>query len=153
MPFFIGHTHAHGMVELGYLLEPADLKSNPNILDKIILEKSSIQSLAGRHAHHTKPHHLMRKVFGDSISGHSNISVVPSSMDPEPDNVSYFSGGYTTQNYHYKADKNDKGLDVIQIEIPKEFRHIEESRRYLVKSMVLTVISILDTYYISKSKL
>jgi hypothetical protein len=123
-------------------------------MDQIVLEKSSIQSLAKRQAHHTRPHQLLRKAFGDSLlANHSNITVVPSSMDPEPDTVLYFSGGYTTQKYHYSAKNNKKGLDVVQIEIPKELRHTEKGRQYVIDAVVYAIITISENYYLKNSRM
>lgn len=149
-----GHTHSHSKTELGYLLDPTDFKLNAEAMDQIVLEKSSIQSLAKRQAQHTRPHQLLRKVFGDSISSAGQITVVPSTVDLEPDNVYYFSGGYTTQKYHSSTNNsNKKGLDVVQVEIPKELRHTEKGRQCIIDAIVNAMIPILDNYYIIKSRL
>lgn len=147
----IGHTHPEGMVELGYLLEPADLESSFDKLDQAILEKSSIQSLAKRYAKHTRPYQIMLESIGDLISSGGDVKVVPSSSSPKPTRKDYFRGGYVTETY--RQNNSTSGMDVIQIEIPKEFRYTEEGRNRIIKVLVKSIISILDRYYLVKSKL
>jgi hypothetical protein len=139
------------MVELGYLLEPTDFKSNFKKLDEAILEKSSVQSLAKRQTHFARPHQILLESIGDLISDNGNVKVVPSTSNPVPDAKYYFRGGYVTENYHQNSDTN--GIDVIQIEIPKELRHNVEGRAQIVKVLVKSIISILDRHYLVKSKL
>ncbi|KAK4509933.1 54S ribosomal protein L4 mitochondrial [Mucor velutinosus] len=145
-----GHTHSSGMIELGYLLSPDELRSDKARLDQAILEKSSIQSLAKRHVKTKAPHRLLG-LFGDSIMKSSNnqISVLPSSTIPSPHDGDYFMGGFTTQHYHNYWN----GLDVVQVEIPKHLRWNKENRQHVIRAISLAIIKMLDQYYLHYSKL
>lgn len=148
--FRTGHTHPSGMIELGYLLSPDELRSDAARLDQAILEKSSIQSLAKRHLENKAPHRFLG-LFGDSImkSSRNQISVLPSSTLTSPDDKDYFMGGFTTQHYHNYWN----GLDVIQVEIPKHLRWNDKNRQHVIRAISLAIIHMLDHYYIHHSKL
>ncbi|GAN09094.1 N-formylglutamate amidohydrolase [Mucor ambiguus] len=145
-----GHTHSSGMIELGYLLSPGELRSDKIRMDQAILEKSSIQSLAKRQLKNKAPHRFL-SLFGDLImkSSKNQISVLPSSAIPSPHDEDYFMGGFTTQHYHNYWN----GLDVIQVEIPKHLRWNETNRQHVIKAISLAIINMLDQYYIHHSKL
>ncbi|KAG1053963.1 hypothetical protein G6F43_003998 [Rhizopus delemar] len=149
-----GQTHEHGMVELGYLLEPTDIKTKSvESLDEAVLHKSSIKSLTNRHYNNKEPHQLLKQ-FGDKIAAYNHsVSAVPSTEYFEPDDVLYFSGGYTTQRYHFHYEEIKKGMDAIQIEIPKKFRHQPEGREQIINAVANATIYLLDNYYIMKPKL
>lgn len=142
---YVGHTHPHGMIELGYLLQPDDLNSSPEKLDQALLKLSSIKSLIQREVHRTRPSQILLQTFGDSISAHGSVNVVPSSSNPVVVEDFYFKGGYTTKQY--SEVNGARGLDAIQIEIPKEFRFQKESRQNIINILVQGIIVILDHHY------
>ncbi|CAO3678261.1 unnamed protein product [Rhizopus stolonifer] len=112
------------MVELGYLLTPDDIKTNDTeTLKQYVLQKSSIQSLAHRYPK-IEPRQLL-SLLGDKISDRHEVPTMPSS-EAEVDDVFYFFGAYTTETYHFHDEKNNKGLDAVQIEIPQKFRLTSE---------------------------
>lgn len=147
----IGHTHPHGMIELGCLLQPDDLNSNPEKLDQALLKSSSIRSLVKRQAHNARPYEILLEGFGDLISSHGSVNVTPSSFNPAVIREFYFEGGYTTKRYSESNGASE--IDVIQIEIPKEFRYKVENRQYIINILVQAIITVLDRYYEIKSKL
>lgn len=138
------------MIELGYLLSPEELQLHNVELDQVILEKSSIQSLARRYLRNKAPHRLLN-LFGDSImlKSKNHISALPSTRIPNPVDNSYFMGGFTTQYYHNYWDR----LDVIQVEIPKHLRLNEKNRSHVIKLISWAIINTLDQYYIEHCKL
>ncbi|KAI9253144.1 hypothetical protein BY458DRAFT_347241 [Sporodiniella umbellata] len=147
----IGHTHKHGMIELGYLLEPDDIKqSSPSSLSELVLQKSSIQSLAQRCQTVTVYQQVLH-LFGDRIS-ELNVPAVPSTTN-DPDDFLYFHGAYTTQTYHFHSKKDNKGMDAVQIEIPQKFRLNSEGREQAAQAISKAVIFLLDNYYMNIHKL
>ncbi|KAI8972460.1 hypothetical protein BDB01DRAFT_839313 [Pilobolus umbonatus] len=134
-----GQTHTHEQVELGYLLEHAQLTSDE--LEHTILNASSIQSLAKRTSH---PISLLMS-FGDSLLSHS-IPATPSTVYPVPDEIDYFSGGYTTCHYSNQ-------LDIIQIEIPKHLRFDDQGQKSIIDAIVYATTKLIDHYYLMKSKI
>lgn len=151
MGLYLGHTHPHGMIELGYLLQSDDLNSSPEKLDEALLKSSSIKSLVQRQAHRTRPSKILLEAVGDSISMHGSVNVLPSSLNPEVMEEFYFKGGYTTKRY--SEVNGAKGMDAIQIEIPKEFRYQQENRQHIINILVQGIIIILDRHYVINSKL
>ncbi|CEG74581.1 hypothetical protein RMATCC62417_09766 [Rhizopus microsporus] len=147
-----GHAHPQGMIELGYLIEPSNMRSSSEILNQVVLKQSSIRSLANRHKSIIEPSKLLKQ-FGDSmVNYNSNITAVPSTDNFDPEDE-YFRGAYTIQTYHYHNDKARQGLDAIQIEIPQRFRLTPENREQLVHSVANAAIQFLDDYYIIKTRL
>jgi N-formylglutamate amidohydrolase len=139
------------MIELGYLLETSDLESSADQLNQLVLQTSSIQSLARRLVVDHQPDELL-KYFGNAIVNQSSgqFAVTPSSSHPVPDGgMKYFSGGYTTQHYHSYKDS----LDVIQIELPKELRLDEKNRAHTIQVLIKAIVQFLDEHYLKKSKL
>ncbi|KAI8643154.1 hypothetical protein BD408DRAFT_465095 [Parasitella parasitica] len=146
-----GHTHSNGVIELGYLLSRDELQSSSAQLHQAVLEKSSIQPFAKRHCKTTTSQPPLY-YFGDSIvasSSKNRIAASPSSHLPIPLDANYFIGGFTTQRYHNYWN----GLDVIQVEIPKHLRLDEKNRRHVIKVLSLSIISMLDQYYVKYRKL
>lgn len=140
------------MIELGYLIEPSNMRSSSEILNQVVLKQSSIRSLANRHKSIIEPSKLLKQ-FGDSmVNYNSNITAVPSTDNFDPEDE-YFRGAYTIQTYHYHNDKARQGLDAIQIEIPQRFRLTPENREQLVHSVANAAIQFLDDYYIIKTRL
>lgn len=143
------------MIELGYLLERPELESTADQLNLMVLQCSSIKSLAKRSVDSQQlkknPAELLR-YFGDLIITESGdqFKVTPSSRYPIPDeNTRYFSGGYTTQQYHSRENR----FEVIQIELPKDLRLNEKNRAHLIQVLVGAIVNFLDEYYLKKSKL
>lgn len=140
------------MVELGYLVEPSDMRSSSDILNQVVLKQSSIRSLANRHKGIIEPFKLLQQFGNSMVSYDSKITAVPSTDNFEPEDE-YFRGAYTTQTYHYHNAKAKQGLDAIQIEIPQRFRLTPENREQLVNSVANAAIQFLDNYYIIKTRL
>lgn len=133
----IGHTHADNMVELGYLLRPEELQTQ-----SFIKERSSIKSLITR-SRYLEPEEALH-MLGDLMSySTSKLLVTPSSAIPVPQNALYFSGGFTTQNYH------DDNIDTIQVEIPRSLRFDVENRTHFVNTLSLSLIKMLDNHYLT----
>ncbi|KAL0083040.1 hypothetical protein J3Q64DRAFT_1642306 [Phycomyces blakesleeanus] len=150
-----GHTHTHGMIELGYLLNTADIHEAKG-LDERVLNQSSIQSLAQRHKSRIHPSDLLfgNHSFGEALQQAQidSLGVVPSPKNPLPvSDALYFHGGYTVERHRSKNQRI--GLDAIQIEMPQKARFSPTGRQALVESISQAVITMLDRYYLTRAKL
>ena len=109
-----GHGHAIQRLELGYLLDAADLRKPDSLLNRLA-EVSSIYNLT-RLSNGTKPLvGLLRQThaFGTLLQ-QAGYPAVPSQAIPAPlSGEDYFNGGYITQRYGSSAGGT---LDAIQIE-------------------------------------
>ncbi|KAI9252845.1 hypothetical protein BDA99DRAFT_520217 [Phascolomyces articulosus] len=156
-----GHKR-HDLIMLGYLLskeELIDSQNDPDRTDQVVLEKTSIQTLASRISFPDRPGDLLRGEgsFGELIEyaateNNDNIKTVPSPSHPAPtEEEHYFTGGYTTQAYHAQNTEqqgnSSSGLDAIQIELPQRLRFTSDQRQAAAKAIAEATVYWLDHYY------
>lgn len=131
-----GHGHAIARLELGYLLEAADLRLSDAALDSgtAYENESSIRTFSAQ----------SRLSFSALLRGPASlgalfaaegIPAVPSATDPAPAaNQEYFTGGYNTERYSCSAGGNFCG---VQLETHfNGVRDTEQSRTRFASALV-----------------
>ncbi len=135
-----GHGHTAQRLELGYLLDDADLrKTDSQLITESYANRSSIRSLITQNLGNIAFPNLLR---GDNSLGtlfqEKGYPAVPSKQDVAPKvGELYFSGGYTTQIYG--SEKNGE-LDAIQIECNFTGVRDTDANRKKFASTIVTVI-------------
>ena len=114
-----GHGHQIQRIELGYLLNGAQLRSLAQQGTDLLEGSTSIESLINQHPHHIT---LEEVIHGSRSLGtllaENGFPSVPSSFDPAPAmDDPFFSGGTNTKVY---GSKSAQHVDAIQLELNRE---------------------------------
>ncbi|RUS27178.1 hypothetical protein BC938DRAFT_483623 [Jimgerdemannia flammicorona] len=138
-----GHGHPENLLELGYGLTAATLSLSNHDLDAdpTIAMNSTISTLSHRHPHLAFSS-LLRGPH--SLAAHLELPSIPSPNFSSPTkNQTYFRGGYSVRRYGGKG----RGIDAVQVEIPRALRWEKEERRKMVEDLVAGIGWMLGKYY------
>lgn len=139
-----GHGHAIQRIEVGYLLDNADLAKSDEQLNALAAS-TSIRALATRSA--IPFSQLIRgpASFG-TLLHNAGFAAVPSTQDPHPGiGVEYFEGGYCTQTY---GSLKEDGVSAIQLECYRTgLREPEQSRRIFAGKLTDVIIDYFNIHY------
>ena len=139
-----GHGHDNQRLELGYLLNAAELRGNTTTLGELLNGVSSISGLA------KSTSKGIDLIQGTTSLGHyfqaEGVPAVPSPQDPAPrDGEPYFNGGFNTARY---GSINGVKSDAIQIECHAAgIRNSPEARAAFAEKFVTAVLLFLEENY------
>ncbi|MDO8834771.1 MAG: hypothetical protein Q7V01_04210 [Vicinamibacterales bacterium] len=110
-----GHAHPAARVELGYLLDAADLsRSDDELNDGTFAARSSIRAIAGSA---DAPFPIVLRGAGSigAVLASRGYPAVPSPAVPSPGTDPYFSGGYSTTRH---GSAQGGPVSAVQVECP-----------------------------------
>lgn len=141
-----GHGHAIQRLELGYLLNPAQLREPDVSLDQHPMYEtaSSIRTLSVR-----SPLSFAELLRGPSSLGSlfeaEGFPAVPSAATPDPGDDEYFDGGFNTYTHGCRAGGV---ICAVQIEANRiGVRDTEENRARFAAAVARVIESYLDLHY------
>jgi N-formylglutamate amidohydrolase len=140
-----GHGHEIDRLELGYLLDAADLaRPDSDLLDPTWAEFSSIRSLAGR-ADASFPALLRGTESLGTLFEERGVPAVPSQAQPDPGNAPFFSGGYNTRRH---GSRESGVIDAVQIEAHRPGVRDTEANRAAFGGVAAAVLqAFLEAHY------
>jgi hypothetical protein len=110
-----GHAHPAARVELGYLLDAADLsRTDDDLNDGSFAARSSIRAIAGGA---DAPFAVVLRGAGSigAVLASRGYPAVPSPAVPAPGTDPYFSGGYSTERH---GSAHGGRVSAVQVESP-----------------------------------
>lgn len=135
-----GHSHSHGLVEIGYRVLPGDLNHRTfSACD------TSIKHLACRVNVNTSLADLFWGEYSSlgAIFNKAGLQSIPSPEHPSPGQMKYYRGGYDT--YHYGSQLGGE-IDGIQIELPIWARN-RENGTMAADALAQSLVDYMKLYY------
>jgi N-formylglutamate amidohydrolase len=146
-----GHGHSIQRLELGYLLDDADLqKIDTDLNTPDYVNRVSIKSLQVRNQATTSLSQLLRGPYSfGTLVAQKGYPAVPSQQIATPlAGELYFSGGYTTERH---GSRNNGAIDAIQIECNMQgVRDTGANRLKFANALGQTLQEFLKKYYFDK---
>jgi hypothetical protein len=114
-----GHSHLLPRIELGYLLDAADLARSDEEWDGLpaLAARSSVRDLARRSGEPLAALVRGPRSFGALLERHG-LPAVPSPARPAPGDLPYFPGGYGVR-VHGSGEGGSGTISAIQVELPR----------------------------------
>jgi hypothetical protein len=140
-----GHGHAVQRLELGYLINAADLESaDATLTDAALVRTSSLRTLAelgpATHAELVRGSTSLGTLF--ELEGYP---AVPSTVQPHPGGLPYFTGGYSTERH---GSASGGPIDGVQIEANMDgVRDSSASRAAFAMALAQVVATWFDMHY------
>ena len=141
-----GHAHDIQRLELGYLLSKSQLNEDDEILEENnYAEFSSIRQLTLDNISALSFSELLRGDYSlGTLIAEEGYPALPSSDDEFPENNSYFTGGYITQQY---GSRNQDITDAIQIECNQDVRFNTTIRKDFAKKLAQNLVDYMEMHY------
>ncbi len=139
-----GHSHEKQRLELGYLLGKDELQWPAQKLNlPEVAARSSIRVVDA-----VSPDDFATLLRGTTSLGglleQRGVPCVPSPTAVIAREDLYFNGGYNTETH---GSKDGKGLDAIQIEVPRAFREGKAERAQLARALADALVAYFARHY------